>query len=256
MFHEGLSRSTAGLALDREEAAHVRSLRLREGDAIEVTDGKGLRRAGRITAADRRGVEIGLGEIVPAPEPTPIDLLAPVGNRDRSLWLVEKGVELGVASIRFVEFGRSRSVSDGGRSDGFLEKARRRAVAALKQCGGARLPALEVVSDLPRALSSAGSASSRWIADPAGIPIADAAESLETEGRLALLVGPEGGLASAEVEAAIGSGFVAVSMGPSTLRFETAAIVGVALAAMALHRRKAREPVEASPDTFESRTDG
>ena len=254
LFDTGLSRTESALTLDREEAAHARSLRLRPGDAIQVTDGSGLRRAGRVVALDRRGVEVELGEIIAVREPARTRLLAPVGNRERCLWLVEKGVELGVASIGFVEFERSRSVTDGGRSDGFVDRAGRRAVAALKQCGGSRLPTLEVIPDLTGALASAAVASRRWLADEAGTPIAEAAEVLGKDEPLVLLVGPEGGLTPVERESVIASGFTPVSMGPRTLRFETAAVVGLAIACAAASRGGLDGPAPSSPAIFPSRT--
>jgi 16S rRNA (uracil1498-N3)-methyltransferase len=47
--------------------------------------------------------------------------------------------------------------------------------------------------------------------------------------RVALLIGPEGGFAAAEVAAARAAGFLPVSLGPRILRTETAAIVAAAL---------------------------
>ena len=60
---------------------------------------------------------------------------------------------------------------------------------------------------------------------PEGQPIAQGISS----GPMAMAVGPEGGLERAEIEAAERSGWIAASLGSSTLRFETAVIAGAAV---------------------------
>lgn len=251
LFHQGLGDAHENLVIDGEEVGHVRSLRLRVGDPVEVTDGLGRRRSGRVSALDRRTVGIELAEEIPIVRPLPLDLLAPVGNRDRSLWLVEKAVELGVGSIRFVEFERSRSVSDGSRTTAFEGRARRRAIAALKQSGGSVLPGIDVVADLRAALADTPSTSVRWIADVAGTPIGSAVESLPRDGRLALVVGPEGGTTPEELRSAVDAGFSPVGLGPRTLRFETAAVAGLSVVAARMERDRAGPP--GSPaDTFDN----
>ena len=49
-----------------------------------------------------------------------------------------------------------------------------------------------------------------------------------TAGRAALLIGPEGGFEPEEVAAVAARGFAPCSLGPLTLRVETAALVGLA----------------------------
>jgi 16S rRNA (uracil1498-N3)-methyltransferase len=251
LFHEGLPYADEDLVIEGDELGHLRSLRLRVGDRVEVTDGLGLRRSGRVTALDRRSGAVALAEEVPLVRPPPIDVLAPVGNRDRCLWLVEKAVELGVQSIRFVEFERSRSVSDGSRTAAFVARARRRSIAALKQSGGSVLPEIDVVPDLVEALEGVPSTSIGWIADASGTPIARAAESLPREGRLTLIVGPEGGVTPEEVEACIAAGFTPVGLGPRTLRFETAAVAGLAVASARMECDRIG-PAGSPADTFDN----
>lgn len=251
MFHEGLRSADEDLVIDGDEVGHLRSLRLRVGDRVEVTDGLGLRRSGRLAALDRRTAGVHLAKELPSLRPLPLDLLAPVGNRDRCLWLVEKAVELGVQSIRFVEFERSRSVSDGGRAASFLARARRRSIAALKQSGGSVLPVIDVVPDLVEALAGVPSTSVGWIADASGAPIARAAASLPHDGHLTLIVGPEGGATPEEVEASVAAGFTRVCLGPRTLRFETAAVAGLAVASARMERDRIG-PAGPPADTFDN----
>ena len=58
----------------------------------------------------------------------------------------------------------------------------------------------------------------------------DIAERLPEQGSLVLAIGPEGGFSEAEVSRATAAGALVASLGPNTLRTETAALVAVALA--------------------------
>ena len=226
LFHPDLAARHRGevVRIEGDELAHVRSLRLRAGDAVYLTDGAGGRWRGRIEAIERRLVTVVVEHEVPGRPPYAMTLLAPVGHRDRALWLVEKSVEIGVERIAFVEFERSRSVVDAGRS------------AALKQCGGSRLPTIVGAAPIERALESLSPVGgSRWLADPGGQAIGHAAAG--EWHRVTLAIGPEGGLEAAEKDLLAGAGFLPVSLGPRVLRFETAAVFGLAVAAAALECR-------------------
>jgi len=100
---------------------------------------------------------------------------------------------------------------------------------AARQCGRADVPAVAAPATLEAALAAPELPERRLVLSPeAGARPLRAL--LPDRAPTALLVGPEGGLASAEVEAARAAGFVPVSLGPRILRVETAAIVAVALA--------------------------
>jgi 16S rRNA (uracil1498-N3)-methyltransferase len=65
----------------------------------------------------------------------------------------------------------------------------------------------------------------RFILDATGEPLAGRISREET----AIAVGPEGGFESAELEGAVAGGWVPVSLGATTLRFETAIIAAAAV---------------------------
>jgi 16S rRNA (uracil1498-N3)-methyltransferase len=62
----------------------------------------------------------------------------------------------------------------------------------------------------------------RWVAEPGGIPLAEAAQSMGPAFRLA--IGPEGGWTEEEIEAARDGGWQVIGLGPRILRIETAAL--------------------------------
>jgi 16S rRNA (uracil1498-N3)-methyltransferase len=111
---------------------------------------------------------------------------------------------------------------------------RRVAIASAKQCGRARMPAIEP----PRALSAALGEEAHirlMLVEPAAAPAgaADALSQRPVVGggdsipspRVALLVGPEGGWTSAEVDEAVVRGWTPWSLGGLTIRADAAALV-------------------------------
>lgn len=230
--------------LPPEEARHVRSLRLRPGDEIRITDGRGRLWRAELTEAPENGdpaaaCEV-LGPLEPPP-PLPVELGFGVAAKDRTLWMVEKAVELGAVSLQPVECRRSRSVADAGRSPAFWRKAARRGVSALKQCGGARLPDFGPVRDLHEYLDrdarpGPGGGLARRGPDVlldrgAAPPLRRVLEGWTGEPPARFLLGPEGGLEDEERDACRRAGFTPASLGPRVLRFETAAISALAVAA-------------------------
>jgi 16S rRNA (uracil1498-N3)-methyltransferase len=227
-----LSARSQGDLVDLEpaEAKHLRALRLASGHPVRVTDGKGAMWGARLAGEDRH-LGIQLTAPAAASDPLPVELWAPVGNKQAMLWLVEKATELGVSRIQPVECDRSGSVADAGRSPAFWEKARRRAISALKQSGGAWLPELLQPATLPDLLGSPGrDGCIRVVLDRGGRPLRRLVEGPRGSD-VVLLVGPEGGLSRAELEACAGAGFQAATLGELVLRFETAAIAGLAVLA-------------------------
>lgn len=197
---------------------------------MALVDGRGRRWLGRLGPAEGREREVVLERPLPAPDPLPVELGVGVGNRTHALWMIEKAAELAAARIRLVETERSRSVADAGRSDRFRHKAERRALAAVKQSGGAWSPAIEPPVELEAWLSEAGPAGGGILLDPSGQPLSALLSDWDARGTIRILVGPEGGLTDAERAACLASGLRPARLAPTTLRFETAAVAALAVA--------------------------
>lgn len=228
------------LALDEENAHHLRVRRLEVGEELRVTDGRGRVGRGLLTALARRGATLELTEVRDAPPPSPVCLHVPVADRDRMLWLAEKSVEMGLGRWAPVRWERSRSVSPRGEGEQFRAKVRSRMVSALVQCGGAWLPEIEAEVDGMElvARTRGDCVGRRLLLDASGEPLlrvlaADAMPLDESDGaagpEIAVALGPEGGLTAAEVDALVGAGFRACALGSRVLRFETAALAALAL---------------------------
>jgi 16S rRNA (uracil1498-N3)-methyltransferase len=217
------------VVLDEGAAHHAAVKRLQVGDAVRLTGGDGRRIHGQIALLARRQLEVECDhaslEVVPAlPH---VALWAPIGDRDRMLTLAEKAVELGVSSWRSIAYRRSRSVTPRGEGEGFREKLRLRMIAALEQSAGAWLPTLEPEAEAVEAIRS-GMRGHTVLLDAFGPSMVEVLA--EVHQPLVIACGPEGGLEPAERDAFEETGWRTASLGHNVLRFETAGIVGLALA--------------------------
>jgi 16S rRNA (uracil1498-N3)-methyltransferase len=231
--------STQTLALGDEVAHHMKVRRLANGAGLWVTDGAGRVASATLVSLSRSTAVVEVGAVIDVPLPSDVHLLAPIGDRDRMLWLAEKATELGVTSWRPVLWHRSRSVQPRGEGAGFQAKVRARMVSALAQSHGAWMPNLYPDATLDRALAGLPVDSLRVVLDAGGAVPASVLGAAKNGVVVAL--GPEGGLDEDELTKLRANGFVAMSLGSTILRFETAGIAALAVArAMTFDNQTAR----------------
>ena len=222
----------ATCVLDEHAARHMRVLRLDAGAVVGVRDGQGHVGAGQLVRLTKTQAYVEISDvdvIAPLPE---VHLLVPVADRDRMLWLAEKACELGCTSWRPVLWRRSRSVSPRGEGVAFQQKVMARMTSALAQSEGAWLPQPFPEATLERALLAAPPGD-RLVLDPAGAPMVGPA-AVPLQEPIVLAIGPEGGIEADELDALVAAGFRSVRLGPTILRFETAAVAALAIARTAL----------------------
>jgi 16S rRNA (uracil1498-N3)-methyltransferase len=200
-------------------------LRLRAGAPLVVFDGRGGEHPARLLEADRAGARIEVGEhrAVERESPLTVTLLQGLARGERMDTVVQKATELGVARIVPVAAARSVVQLAEARAGKRVAHWRAVAVAACEQCGRNRVPEITAPMDLVEAcrLAAAEAATRLWALDAeGGMPLAAAPPSRGD--RVALLVGPEGGLADDELETAALIGFKRLRLGPRVLRTETA----------------------------------
>ena len=196
-----------------------RVLRLRAGEVVTASDGRGGLRTCRYVAGGALEPE---GEVTVAARPAPaIGVGFALVKSEKPEWIVQKLTELGVD--RILPFTAARSVVqwDDAKAVRNLERLRRVAVEAAMQSRRRWLPVVEPV------------ASFADVAAADGVALADADPSVAvppTLERPTVLVGPEGGWS--DEERSVGEGRF-VRFGATILRAETAAIAaGVLLAGL------------------------
>jgi 16S rRNA (uracil1498-N3)-methyltransferase len=212
------------LTIAGERYRHLfRARRVEAGASLRLVDGLGHARWAQVAAVDRRQARLVAGDPAAANEPArALRLLVPLPRPERAAWLVEKTTEVGVAGIHFLHSERAPREAGGGT----LARLRRVAAAAVEQCHRSREPEITGVhawEELPVLLAGAAS---RWMLDPEAPPVPPT--EAVPPAIAALLIGPEGGFTPAEAGRARDLGFVALGLGPTILRIETAALVGAA----------------------------
>jgi 16S rRNA (uracil1498-N3)-methyltransferase len=211
-------------------AAHhmVRVLRLDADSAVTLFDGTGGEYAARVESIRKDAVlvEVGARAATERESPLAVTLAQGVSRGERMDWVIQKATELGVRRIVPLITERSVVRLDARQAQKKSQHWRGIAIAACEQCGRNRLPELAAPEDLLRYLASEASKETlRLLLSPAGTLRIGA---LDPQKKSTLLIGPEGGLTTAERAAAITQGFVEVQLGPRILRTETAAIAALA----------------------------
>jgi 16S rRNA (uracil1498-N3)-methyltransferase len=207
--------------LSGEEARHLaRVLRAKVGDSVSVFDGSGRAWPARVVSVGRSEVELETGD--PAdelPRRGPrLTLAVALPKGERQKWLVEKLTELGVD--RVVPLVTERGVAEATPSA--IERLARGVIEACKQCGRNRLMEIGQAATVAQVVANKPANATGIVADPAGAPLDST--SLQAANEIVALVGPEGGFSEAERTTALQSGFRAVTLAPTILRIETAAI--------------------------------
>jgi 16S rRNA (uracil1498-N3)-methyltransferase len=198
-------------------------MRRRDGDAIALFNGRDGEWRARVEVFERRRCRVSIeAQSRPQrPEPGPALLFAPL-KRIRQEFLIEKATELGVASLAPVLC--RRSVVDRINRNRLLAIA----IEAAEQCGRLTLPEVEQPLPLAERLADRANGDCLFVGDETGngLPLADA---LDEHGSGDILIGPEGGFDPEEMaELRAHDGVVPISLGPRTLRAETAALAALA----------------------------
>lgn len=219
--------------MEGSEAHHMlHVLRLKPGQRVYLFDGKGIEATGRIleTQKDRARLEIESSALIDREAKVAITLAFSIPKGPRAEMLVEKACELGVRRLIPIECQRSvvKLKPDGSQK---LEKWRRIAVEASKQCGRTYLTEVERMAPFPVLLEETSHHELALLASPGpgARPLQEIVREHPGEKTLLCIIGPEGGFADEEVEKAKGAGCLEVEIGPRILRIETAAIALVSM---------------------------
>lgn len=214
-----------GAALPDDEALHfIKSLRGRSGDVLKITDGCGKLYSASAEVNKSAVVLLDLTLIEETVEDNlPTLAVGLLKHTDRMEWLVEKAVEIGVKEI--VWLLTEKSTRYGYRH----ERMERIAIAAMKQSGRLWLPKINGPVEFSEWIINCND-SMKFIAH-----CQDAIEKVSLVNKIdpniatLILIGPESDFSEGEVQIAKEEHFVPVSLGPSRLRSETAAIYALTM---------------------------
>jgi 16S rRNA (uracil1498-N3)-methyltransferase len=228
----GAALAAGTLVLPRDAAKYVsRVHRLGVGEELVMFDPEARTEADAVIVASGNDVSVRLGEPrastrIPARQAT---LIQCVGKADKLDQVVREATELGATAVLPAIAERSVAHRAGA---GALDRWRRIAIEAARQCGRGDVPTIAPPRPLVEVLAEAP-AGSRVLLDPHGeSPLR--AYIVRAASAYTFAVGPEGGFSPAEIAVARQHGFVTARLGTFTLRTETvaAAVLG-ALAVVA-----------------------
>lgn len=217
------------IIIEGEEANHIiRVLRMKEGEELTVFDGEGSCCDGVIEKIQDKTVFVKANERYKSKtEPElKITLFQGIPKNPKMDLIIQKATELGVTKIVPVNTKRIVAKID---KENKMDRLRRIAFEAAKQCGRAYIPKVESPVSFDKALEMATKL------DGAVIPY-----ECEKDGKisnhvssgmttLGIIIGPEGGFEESEIEKAINMGVKPVTLGKRILRTETAGLIAAAL---------------------------
>ena len=214
--------------LPPEAASYVgRVLRLRTGDPVTLFNGRGGEWEARVGEGSRGRflVEVGEHRARDRESPLAVTLGLGISRGERMDFGLQKAVELGVAEVVPLVTERCVVQLDAERALSRRVHWHRVMASACEQCGRNRLPRLGEVAGVADWLAAASSGARLVLS-----PVAEAAlgDLPRPQGTVTLLIGPEGGLAPAELALAAHWGFTPLRLGPRILRTETAVVAALA----------------------------
>ncbi|MBR5010421.1 MAG: 16S rRNA (uracil(1498)-N(3))-methyltransferase [Clostridia bacterium] len=221
-----------GLAtLSQDEAKHaLKVLRLSDGDEVEAMDGQGRAWRGTLRV---NGREVGIELDAPLPSTeAPVELTVYMGlvKGEKLELIAQKLTEIGVS--RLVPVRMERSVMQIAPADAAkkLERPRRIAKEALKQCGRTREMEITDPLDFPSLCEKVSRHQKCFVfwENARDVRLLDVFRQQPELNDLACVIGPEGGISEKEMEALICAGACPLTLGKRILRAETAAIAASA----------------------------
>jgi len=226
------------IVIDPDEQQHItKVLRMREGEQIFVTDGKGNFAKGNLVFEGKK-VSLDVSEIkedLPNFSPQLHIAIAPTKNIDRIEFFLEKAVEMGISEISFIltEKTERKNIS--------IDKLRKQAISASKQSHRFHFPKVNDLikfSDFMKNLNPENTFVAHCNENLERINLNDLEilrqaqnDNLETNNQqpttsnqITFLIGPEGDFSDKEIQLLADKGIKAVSLGNQRLRTETAGI--------------------------------
>ena len=236
---EALAAATVGgiVELTGTEAKHAVTVsRMRAGESLSIGNGAGLVVSGVVTEADASRLSLEVHTVTETPRPTPRLLLAQaLAKGDRDELAVQAATELGIDAVLPWTAQRSISRWEGAK----VTKGRERWSSIVREASKQSLrPWVPEVIDLHSTKQLAARQERLIVLDPTGeVALTELLTGGTPDARdLLLVVGPEGGIAPAELDLFRGSGASVVRLGDSVLRTSTAGPAAVAVASALLGR--------------------
>ncbi len=225
-FPHGRLRRNELLPLAPELKRHLfLVLRMAKGETIELFNGRGQ----VATAVLRSDDQVELLDVTEYPPPQcSLTLIQGLPKGDKLELILQKGTELGVNSFHVTTMARSIGQLKAERRQKRLQRWEKIVQEAARQCRQYHLPRLTVQATLNETLANVVADVRLLLWEEAARPLDEVLPQNRPQ-RIAVIVGPEGGITPREAARAEAAGYQAVSLGPRILRTETAGLAIMAV---------------------------
>ena len=225
LFHKDNLSAEVGsvIELDGPEGKHaVQVRRMRQGEAIQISDGKGLRVRGTVVEVAGSSLKLNVAEVISEELPSrQITLVQALAKGDRDEMAIQAATELGATAI--IPWQASRSISrwDGPKIAKGQARWQQIVSEAAKQSLRAFTPNVQNISDTKELASLVSEFDLVLVLDTSATQHISET-SIPKAGKIAVVVGPEGGIEQSELDSLKKAGAKLVSLGANVLRTSTA----------------------------------
>ncbi|ARD49785.1 16S rRNA (uracil(1498)-N(3))-methyltransferase [Sporosarcina sp. P37] len=218
------------VAISGDDYKHiVKVMRMTPGQEV-LTVYEGIVSAAVIDSISEEHVTVSQLRVIDQDNELPVSVTIACGlpKGDKLDWITQKGTELGMS--RLIPFAASRSIVkwDAKKGGKRIERLQKIAKEAAEQCHRNKVPEISSVQSVKQLIASTASFDIKLFADEedakSDVPhkIADRLKNVHPGQTIAVVFGPEGGLAREEAALLQEAGFLPASLGPRILRTETA----------------------------------
>ncbi len=236
-FSPNLSTETTALEItDTGEVHHLKNvLRLKKDSVVTVFNGKGVEGKATIQSISDSCIKLQISETcVEAPKKLVISIACAIPKKAKFETIIEKCTELGVDEIIPLKTERTELALSAVRMAKKNSRYQAVAINAAKQSKRKTVPLIHPVTEFKKALATfCGPETVSFIPCLLGKrdSLADTFQKFSTPPKkIIFFIGPEGDFTPEEVQAAVQSGCIPVSLGETILKVDTAAISAVSFA--------------------------
>lgn len=226
-YNPNLDEKDSAFSFDSNESKHIiKVLRKKNGDELNITNGKGVLFNAKIISDNLKKCEVLINSYKKMyPRAHKLHLVvAPTKMNDRYEWFLEKATEIGVDEITPLICARSE------RKIVKIERMQRVIEAAMKQSLQTYLPKLNKPITFSEFMDQPTNGL-KFIAHCEDTERHELKRRVAADQDVTILIGPEGDFTLSEIKKAFNTGYLPVAMGKTRLRTETAALVACTIVA-------------------------
>ncbi|MDX1347748.1 MAG: 16S rRNA (uracil(1498)-N(3))-methyltransferase [Thiomicrorhabdus chilensis] len=213
------------ISLHKEQVHYALNvLRLKNQHPVEIFNGQGLQASATLIVTGRRSADLCIETLSQPQNESPLHsiLVQSISRGDRMDYSLQKSVELGVTQIQPIFSERCEVKLSGDKLKKRRDQWQAIVISACEQSGRCTVPEILPIQPYADWLSSLPQPVFGLVLDPYASNTLQTLQPPKTNRPVHLLIGPEGGLSTAEVEQAVNQGLTPIKLGPRILRTETA----------------------------------